>query len=281
MTDKHHLDIVGVGPQKTASTWLFSMLKRHPDICFPDGVKETFFWDENFSRGLNWYFSHFSACDKTRNSYAEIGPTYFTSRDAASRIFENNDQCKIIITLRSPVDRAFSLYLHHSTKGRVRCPFWEAVDAYPEIIEGSRYSTWLPMWLNKFGDANVLIILQDDVQHSPQDQLKKVLDFLSLRDFESTLPANERINAASWPRSYWIAKFSTGLASVLRKLGLYFVVNVGKKIGLKNIVYKGGEINIPSLDPKLAHELHQSLLPEIDYVEQKLDRNLADWRRYA
>ena len=54
--------LVGVGPQRTGTSWLHAQLSRHSRLCFPRRVKETFFFDERFHKGLEWYWSHFYHC---------------------------------------------------------------------------------------------------------------------------------------------------------------------------------------------------------------------------
>ena len=76
-----HLDFVGIGPQRTASTWLNEMLLRHPSIALPTGVKETKFFDDRFHKGFAWYATHFADPDPSQVR-GEIAPTYFDD-DAA------------------------------------------------------------------------------------------------------------------------------------------------------------------------------------------------------
>ena len=55
------LRLVGVGPQRTGSTWLDVQLRRHPELALPAHVKETFFFDRHWSRGLDDYRAHFAS----------------------------------------------------------------------------------------------------------------------------------------------------------------------------------------------------------------------------
>lgn len=55
------LDFVAVGPEKTGTTWIYSYLKE-PGVCFPLEVKEIFFFDKFYNKGLGWYMCHFKHC---------------------------------------------------------------------------------------------------------------------------------------------------------------------------------------------------------------------------
>src|SRR5205814_9208449 len=52
--------IVGAAKSGTSSLWHY--LREHPDVYVPAGKEINFFSDEaNFSRGLDWYTSHFKS----------------------------------------------------------------------------------------------------------------------------------------------------------------------------------------------------------------------------
>ena len=39
ITEDFRLNFVGVGPERTGTTWLHQVLQRHPEICLPKAVK--------------------------------------------------------------------------------------------------------------------------------------------------------------------------------------------------------------------------------------------------
>ena len=102
------LAAVGVGPQRTGSSWLWECLRRHPALCFPAAVKETHFLDERFERGWAWYAAHF-AHRRVDQRCVEISATYFDVPAAAERLHAHAPDCRVIVTLRDPAARAFSV----------------------------------------------------------------------------------------------------------------------------------------------------------------------------
>ena len=67
------LELFGAGPQRSGTSWLYACLREHPQLCFPKGVKESFFLDTRFDKRWAWYWSHFEHWREGQLS-AEIGP---------------------------------------------------------------------------------------------------------------------------------------------------------------------------------------------------------------
>lgn len=268
------LSVIGIGPQKTASTWLAELLGSGSALCFPAMVKETFFWDQNFSKGLRWYFGHF----KGQGPRAEIGPTYFHAKAAPARLHAHNPDLRIIATLRDPAMRAWSLFLHHRRKGRVRTGFREAISAYPEILEASHYKRHLERWIGQFGRARVLVLLQEDIKAQPDECVRRLAGFLGMDVGTFTMPLQKQVNRAGEAPSPWLARVATLLSDGLRRHGLYRVVNAGKALGLKKLVYgRSGGAGL-ALGATDRAWLIKEFEDDIAYIEAFLDRPLPAWR---
>ena len=48
------IDFLGIGAQKSGTTWLSEHLKPHPGVFIPE-VKELHYWDWRQNLGLDWY----------------------------------------------------------------------------------------------------------------------------------------------------------------------------------------------------------------------------------
>ena len=256
--------VVFVGPQKTASSWVYDVLKVNPDLAFPKGTKETFFWDEFYLKGLDWYLSLF---DNSYKTISEVGPSYFTSIPAMNRIKEHFPNAKVVITLRDPVKRAFSMYLHHKNKGRHDLDFWSANEKFPEILEGSRFSKFIPLWQSAFGKENVLIIYPEDVPSNPYLTIENICKFLNVSaTFDKNL-INKSSNSAIVPRSFLFAKLMNTLSRMFRSFGLYRVVNFFKDLGLKKVMYSKTK-QVQKISPELNAELLEFFSSEYKYLEK-------------
>ena len=99
-------DFIAVGPPRTATTWLHEVLQGH--VCLPADRKETDFFTRFYDRGLDWYADYFRHCEG-EIPVGELSPMYFASPPGA-RGFARSAGCKIICSLRDPVERAYSNY---------------------------------------------------------------------------------------------------------------------------------------------------------------------------
>lgn len=269
------LDFVGIGPQRTASTWLDEMLRRHPSIALPAGVKETKFFDERFHKGFDWYARHF--IDATPSQIrGEIGPTYFDHDAARERLKRAFPQLKVIVNLRNPVERAFSVYRLELTKGRVTGGFRQAVAKTPRIITSGHYAEHCPKWEAAFGRENVLYLLQEDSRTHPEQVLDRVYDFLGVPRVPMPSVAREDFSVTHVPRYPRLARLFSETARLLRGLRLHWLVNLGKAAALTR-VYQGGEA-AETLTPELRSDLVKTFERDIAWVEQKLGREFPEWR---
>ena len=66
---------IGIGAQKCASTWIYDILKDHPDVALSE-LKEVDFFSYKYDHGLQWYENNFSEAG-TQSVIGEISPSYF------------------------------------------------------------------------------------------------------------------------------------------------------------------------------------------------------------
>ena len=113
MTDSLLLPkVLFVGPPRTATSWIWEYLRSRGDVVLPEGVKETWFFSSMSQKGLDWYTSHFKP-KQSFVSVVEIDPPLFQHPEASKRVREAlNSDVLIVITVRDPVKRSWSHYLH-------------------------------------------------------------------------------------------------------------------------------------------------------------------------
>lgn len=239
------LDFVVVGPQRTGTTWLDAALREHDGLCLPHGVKETMYYDRRTDIPAARYAGYFARCPAGALK-GEVSPSYFHREDAAERLKADAPGAKIVIVLRDPTEKTFSLYLHHLRKGRVPRDLREALEAMPELVDSARYARLVPMWTRLFGREGVHLIPFGAIGSRPQQVLHETCAFLGV----DTVPFDDapkgRVNAASAPRFPWLARAAAQTATVLHDLGLHGFVEAGKRLGLDR-VYTGGEAEMPEL----------------------------------
>lgn len=268
--------VLAVGPQRTASSWLDRALRAHPQLVLPSNVKETFFFDRYYERGVDWYLSHFRP-QHTGDILAEVGSTYFESEEARQRILSASPSARILITVRNPIARTFSSFGHEYAKGRATADFFQAVAAAPRIADSGRYGTLAPEWEATFGRGRVFYIVQEDIETDPQGQLDSICGFIGI----DTVPLPEelqgRYGQGTVPRFRWLAAAASRMASALRWAGLHRVVEAGKRVGLKK-VYSGGDRKALSMTRSVFDYLLAEHEADIRFLEERLGRSFPHWR---
>jgi len=111
-----------IGPDKSGSTWLYEVLRQHAQ-CFVPPVKDIYFFDRYYERGLDWYFRFFEAAPPGTLAAGELSHDYLFSSAAAERIAQDLPGVKLITSLRDPAERTFSHYLYMIRSGRTRLDF--------------------------------------------------------------------------------------------------------------------------------------------------------------
>lgn len=269
------ISFIGVGPQKTGSTWLYEVLKDHPAICLPTLVKEIQFFDLFYQKGLGEYQSYFEHC-KIHQICGEITPGYFDVQDVPTRIQKHFPEAKILISLRHPVKRAESLFRHHLRKGRVSSNFSEAIMQMPRIIESGRYKLHISRWYQCFDAKQVKVVLMEDIARQPEIVLREILDFLGVDTSYKPPNLGKQFNKTGMPKYPLLAKYASQVVLRLKTYKLHHLVNAGKRLGL-NKVYDGGEV-LPTLHDDEKRKLLIFYEQDIAYVETLCGRNLAEWR---
>lgn len=111
--------LIGLGLEKCGTTTAYDILSTSPYVSVPKS-KETFFFNRHYQKGENYYIDLYGIECKDRITI-DITPSYHNDTKALDRISAISDDCYILLFLRDPIHRAFSLYrhdiLHHFSVG--------------------------------------------------------------------------------------------------------------------------------------------------------------------
>jgi Sulfotransferase domain len=196
-----------VGAAKAGTTVLWSWLKAHPDVYFPDFKEPHYFCFQNSKNvgGAEMDQHYKNKITTTLNAYQSLyenstsgqmmgdaSPGYLYFQHAAERIKLHDPDAKIICILRNPIDRAFSQFLHHVRDGLEETTnFNEALDLEEARIRngwwwGFHYSNagnYLNQWTKyceNFKPHQRLLIFYDDLEKQPEKVYQLICNFLEL-----------------------------------------------------------------------------------------------------
>jgi len=269
-------DVLAIGPMKAGTTWLHEYLKSRGDICLPQGTKETFFFDRRFEKGVEWYKAHFRTC--RGGSYAhrmEVAPSYFHHIQAPQRIFDTLGRIPLVVTLRDPVERSWSHYLHLRRKGYTTLPLREAVEQFPEIVEASRYASQIRRWGELFGFEHIHFLPMEQLEEDPERYVRKLCDVLNL-EFTGVPNLGASYQASVAPSSTF-ARLGRRTADWFRSRRIYSIVNLAKRMGLQRIFFgsSGKSDKLPVLTGEERSWLYQLLERQLSELKEIMNNNLV------
>ena len=269
-------NIIAVGPPRTGTTWLDAVLRGH--IGLPSEVKETQFFKWNYDKGIDWYAWHFRDCPPEL-PVMEICPSYFNFASAREHIKEHIPNCKIICTLRDPVERLYSVYRHYSGFSGFKS-FEQMIQDAPDLFEASNYVAHIQEWYKLFGKANVLVVLLDDLERRPQEFVDSVCKFAGIELFpvDATEAGTKKINATPRrARSRLLAMAAGKLRGWMLSHRMLKLLNFWKKSPLWKVCFGGGEEFGPP-SPEIEKRLREHFRPSVEALEKLLGRDLAAWK---
>lgn len=194
-------NLVLPGAAKSGTSSLHALLDRHPDICMSRPKEPQFFSFENlYSHGAAHHNQIFEHTDSPATVYGESSQSYLVHEKAIRRIQESLDDPKIIILLRHPLQRLISHYrwrykltvetrdletaLNESGNdtGFDYDPESDLYRARGGYIAFSKYSEYVPKWIDAFGPDHVLLLRTEDLKTRQQALAQACFRFLNLEE---------------------------------------------------------------------------------------------------
>jgi len=301
-----------VGAMKAGTTSIYDILAGHNDI-YMSMIKEpnfffkdldvdkisnvykrihqvNFFKDKCTLKKMHFAYIYKKACydklfeNRKERYLGESSISYLYSKEAAKEIFEYNQNAKIIICLRSPVERAFSQYKMNLRLGLATKCFteeffqdynlsvkhWANAHLYYEL---GLYSEQIKRYTDVFPKSQIKIILFDDIRQGKDNIIEELSEFLGVNselfNFEekksnvSETPKNKKLN---------FVLQQTGLMQVIIKT---FPSELKEKI--KTVFYS--KDNNPKLSDSEFYEVFPLYENEINKMQEILNRNLDGWKK--
>lgn len=265
-----------IGPDKTGSSWLYDILRQHPR-CFVPAVKDLYFFDRYYERGLAWYCRYFEDAPADALAIGELSHDYLFSPLAADRIAADLPGVTLLTSLRDPVERSFSHYLYMIRSGRTRLSFEDALRTFPELVDNSLYGRHLAEYARRFSAQQLHVLMFEDLVADSRRFARAVFDALGL-PFVEDLDYARHVLPASRPRSFALARLAKLGAVAARDLGLAALVGRVKHSRLAQTLYVSyGRDDKPRIAPETARALRLTFAPDIERLQALVGRNLASW----
>jgi hypothetical protein len=173
-------DFVGVGTQRSGTTWWFESLLDHPQIRGPrSGLKEQHFFDRFCATAMRErdVASYHARFPRGPGQIAgEWTPRYMHDFWTPPLIARAAPDAKLLILLRDPIERFRSGVPHRLSRSADR----HLVEVIGDAIERGRYASQLRRVLAWHDREQVLILQYERCRASPAAEYRRTLAFLGV-----------------------------------------------------------------------------------------------------
>ena len=204
-------DFVIIGAMKCGTVSLHHYLSLHPQIFMPPIDELHFFVEENnWNRGLGWYESHFPETNQVNGERSTSYTKYPVFSGVAERMYQVIPEAKLIYSVRDPIDRIVSQYIHSYAKRYENRGFDKSVlDNYPDnqYIYLSKYYMQIEQYLQYYPRSNLLVLSLRELNSNPERTLESVFKFLNIDiSFRDSTFKNVFHQSTMMTRPTWIDK---------------------------------------------------------------------------
>lgn len=288
------LDFLSVGFGKCGTTTLDEIMRKNPYIELPKGIKETqFFWDSQ-SSGMSieeWERLYFSD-DKGKRVRGAIEPTFCSVMlgQKAKQLFGNvkiifmlRDLSKMVVSYRKMLARGRgngNLY-RYANKGT------SFSDEFSRFVKNDfcpnhEKSNVLKSYIHAFGNANVKVVLLEELINNPKEVMINIYNFLNV----------------SYVEQKWISHGNEGQKVSKNLYTAYFIDDMVRMIShnrvfltkhnlltisdefsrwLTDLLSKEDYSKIKEEDLKIIRKLYNKELIELEKITGKKLREIWQW----
>ncbi len=285
-----------IGAAKAGTTALHTYLQQHPQIYLTPNKETNFFAFEgmkiNFQGVGDEALKDFSITDLAsyqkqfdkvtkESAIGEACPLYLYHSEAPKKIYHYIPNCRLIIILRNPVDRAYANYHHLVRDDReLLVDFDRALAAESERIannwewfwhytQAGYYSKQIQRYYDLFEPHQIAIYLYEDLTKSPITLLQNIFRFLEVDD--SFVPElNIRPNKSGVPKNKLLHQLLMKPNPVKSLLKPLFPAAMRQKIQHRNLAK-------PSMSFETRAKLTQLFREDILACQNLIQRDLSSW----
>lgn len=195
-------DFVGIGAQRSGTSWWFDLLTNHPAVYhrpLREANKERQFfshlalvdWTEDLADEYRRWFPRPSGMVT-----GEWTPDYMFCSWVPSLLKRAAPDTKLLVMLRDPVERCLSgLGLGTFINGGAMPPAVVMQDA----IARGEYARQLGAWLAEFPREQLLVLQYEKCRQDVAGELARTHGFLGLEPVEAGPSPGRSVNRATWP----------------------------------------------------------------------------------
>ena len=294
------------GAPRCGTTALYTYLSQHPRI-FMSEVKELNYFASDFPnvqkisfKSVADYHKLFEHAGPEHIAVGEASPFYLFSKTAFKNMYQYDDQAKVILTLRQPVDfiqsyHRLNLSLLREDEANLE-KAWNLQEtrkkgkAIPksarqvELLmygELGQFSKYVENLLSIFPRRQVKIFLFDDLRKDTKKVYEETLEFIGVpQDGRVEFP---QINANFENKSQLLARLFhppqpvyKSFVKIISLFGTSFMEKVSVFYNRLERYNTTQAKRIP-IDPALKTRMQEHFAPDIIKLSSLIERDLSDW----
>jgi hypothetical protein len=273
-----------VGAPRAGTTSLWRYLDGHPEIWMAP-IKEPNFFSgvrRPLNPGVHDEASYLRLFEPGASSElrGEASVSYLLTEGAPDRIKQVSPEARILISLRDPVERAYSSYWLLVRVGREDRPFSEAVrDGLAgrprhSIVHAGFYTDAVGRYLDTFPGA-VHVLFLEQLARDPRGEMRRVFDFLGVETSLANRIDARVHNAYALPRGRLarIAYNSTRVRAAAR-----LIAPLGLRLPADRLLLKRRPRS--AMDSETETLLTELFAPDVDRLRALLGRDVP-WPRFG
>ena len=177
-------DFLGIGSQKSGTTWLHAQLRAHPELFLPD-EKEVHYFDWNFHEPLGSYGCRFESAG--RRVAGEITPGYaILPPDRIRFVSRTMPEVRLVYLMRDPVERAWSQVVMNAIEidgedpASISDEAWIARLGEPRVRRRGDHLAVLEAWRRFIPEDRICLGFFEEIADGPEVLLERVQRFLGV-----------------------------------------------------------------------------------------------------
>jgi hypothetical protein len=176
-------NLIIIGAMKCGTVSLHEYLALHPEISMsPIDELDFFVKERSWNKGLPWYESHFQQPAKIIGERSTGYTKYPMFSGVPERMYSLIPEARLIYSVRDPIQRIISHYMHWYRKRYEHRPFLEVLAESKEnhYVQASMYYMQLKQYLPYYSAENILVISSEDLAKKRKETLKRIFQFLGV-----------------------------------------------------------------------------------------------------
>ncbi|HIB49907.1 MAG TPA: hypothetical protein EYO40_01230 [Phycisphaerales bacterium] len=265
--EKIQISFLMIGCQRCGTTWADAALRTHPQVFLPE-KKQSYFFDRNYDKGVDWYLERFRGARPEQTAVGEVA-TGYCLLEVIPLVAEHFPKTKLLMVMRNPIDRAYSNFQSRKVEEGWET-FEEALESSKDMYERGQYIDQIECLLTFYNRENILFLLYDDLNLNDKAYIKSIYDFIGVDSTVDTTMIGQRKNAAMFP----------ALRKRLHQVGLKSMVRFISKSWIGDKIRRSRKSKgraYMSMNPKTKEKLLKHFAPYNKKLSIFLDRDLSKW----